>query len=132
MAELFDIERTSEFWHACGRWALGDAAAIADFVSTYGVHSEHERAEVARMLTSKPDPRKALKPATLKVLQHLDTSMRRRDEVLRMWPELTQGLSGSIRKPTQADVFDGVAKLHRMEPEAVAKLWRRHRRKHKT
>lgn len=76
----FNVRRVSDWLHAVERWEYGDPGAVADFVRRYGVEGEHERDEIARMLLTHPDPRKMVKPSTVKMLQELRFMLRCREQ----------------------------------------------------
>lgn len=147
----FDIDRASDWLHAVDRWEAGDARALAAFVLRYGVDSDDERREVARMLTSKPDPRHRTKPSTKAMLHDLDRMLRLRAElplavtpwVQRLRRRLGAYLSaeqievmlrsrrpGYLRPepPTLDAIYNAIAQRHRVSIDAVRKLHRRHRR----
>lgn len=150
-----DLERVGDWLHAVERWELGDSHAVADFVRRYGIKTNDEREGVARMLTSKPDPRRVVKPSTRAMLRDLDRMLRRRDEARRVhlpaiaaWvTRLRQRLAargmaadeidallrrrrpGYLRPmtPTLDDVYAALALRHRVSVDAIRKLHRRHR-----
>jgi hypothetical protein len=150
-----DIERVSAWQYAVERWALGDARPLADFVLRYGVRDPHEREAVARMLTSKPDPRRAVKPATQTMLRDLRRALAQREYltaefaphlrawVLRLRRRLAaRGLSaagidallqrrrpGYLRPPRiTLDALDAeIARRHGVTPDAIKKLRQRRR-----
>lgn len=151
-----DLARVSDWLHAVEKWELGDPRAVADYVRRYGIQSDDERESIARMLTTKPDPRRAVKPHTKAMLRDLDSMLRQRDEAQRVhlpaiaaWvARLRQRLAvrgmtdkevdallrrrrpGYLRPkaPTLDDVYLALAYIHGISDEATRKLHARHRR----
>lgn len=149
-------DRLGDWAHAVERWELGDPQAVADFVRRYGVEGDVEREGVARMLTTKPDPRRIVKPSTKAMLRDLDRMLRQRDEIERVhlpaiaaWVArlrrrlASHGMSdveidallrrrrpGYLRpkKPSLDDIYVVLAQRHRVSDDAIRKLHKRHRR----
>jgi len=152
---LFDVDRYSDLLEAVTRWEYGDARPMAAFVLKHGAHSDEERRQVARMLTTRPDARKTVKPATKAMLREVETLLRKQawvngpftanlhEWVARMRLRLAaRGLSptaidlllkrrrpGYLRAPnlTLADIDAAVATRHNVTADAVAKLRQRKR-----
>lgn len=145
------LQRATDWLHAVERWEAGDARALAEFVLRYGVDSEHERREVARMLTTRPDPRRGTRPGTQAMLRDLARMLRKRDEVTqavapwlarlrrRLAAHMTEDQVEALlrrhrpgylrpRLPTLDDIYTAIAQRHRVTADAVRKLHRRHRR----
>lgn len=148
---LFDIERISDWIEAANRWELGDSEPVARFVQKWGVESAEERAAISRMLLTRPDPRKAPKPSTVRMLNELDTLLRSKEwhdtvgrDSLHQWISrlraklLARGWTESqiaahprikayaaFRPPTQQQAFEVIAQRHGLDADSVGKAYKR-------
>jgi len=150
-----DLDRYSELLEAATHWEYGNAEPIAAFVVKWGAQSDGERQHIARMLTTRPDARKTVKPHTKLMLREVESLLRHRAYVngpviahIHKWVArlrlrlAARGLSPTAielllkkRRPgwlrpypvTLADIDADVAKRYNVTADAVTKLRQRKR-----
>jgi hypothetical protein len=155
MSFEIDIDRIGDWEAAIERWEWGDPEPLAAFVLQWGVVGEEERKEVARMLTTRPDPRQKRKPSSERMFEDLDKYREQRRWMQEDFlPHLAQWVKRLKRKleargwsegrirleltrrnylekpklPTLNEIYGLVADRHRISPEAVLQARKRRKR----